>query len=106
MKEKKHVFCVSILLTFFCIATFFAGCGQSPDNGQIQTGAAASSVKAGPESGGAEPYPISIMTTTYWPETPIPENSDVFKKIEQYANTKIDMMWVPAESYEEKGQCF
>lgn len=47
------------------------------------------------------PYNISIMTTAFT-NNPASEESSVFKALEEYTNTKLDINWVNNSSYNDK----
>jgi putative aldouronate transport system substrate-binding protein len=71
-----------------------AGCGgdkSSATNGSTNNAAAA-------ENQG--PLKLSIMTLMY--SEPPKADSETQKKIEEYTNSKLDIMWVPNSSYKEK----
>lgn len=48
-----------------------------------------------------EPFKISIMLTSYT-QKPMDHNSPVWKAIELYTNSTLDILWVPNSVYEDK----
>ena len=48
-----------------------------------------------------EPYSLSILLTNHT-EQPMTKDSEVWKAIEQYTNTDLDIQWVPNTNYMEK----
>jgi len=48
-----------------------------------------------------EPFPISIMTTTHNPEPPTNDSPHV-KALGEYTNTELDLLFVPANNYDDR----
>ncbi|NOU75293.1 extracellular solute-binding protein [Paenibacillus sp. LMG 31458] len=95
-KKKKPLYATtSVLLA----VTVIAGCSSSTDGSKATDTAKAT---AGATTAAVEkPLPISIMLKSYYNDTATPE-SKVWKKVEEYTNTKLDFQFVPDASYNDK----
>ena len=80
-RERQRV--VNILVLLITLS-FVTACGKDPEFDINE-----------------EPFSLSIMSITHSGE-PLPPDSLVKKKIEEYTNTKIDFIWVPNSTYEDK----
>jgi putative aldouronate transport system substrate-binding protein len=49
----------------------------------------------------SEPFPVSILTTEFT-GNPIQRESRLWRMLEEYTNTKLDIAWVPNASYNDK----
>ncbi|WP_274651368.1 extracellular solute-binding protein [Paenibacillus humicola] len=75
--------------------TALAGCGGGGEPAN----------KPGSEASGAktpQPFKISVMIPSFQTTLPKAESSNVWKKIEAYTNTKLDINFVPNSSYSDK----
>lgn len=102
-KRKTLGLTAAIALT----AALVAGCGSNNENdkGAASPSAAAASPTSSAASSApaaqADPLAISLMIPYWNPEAP-KADSEAFRQLQAYTNTKLDVSWVPASSYNDK----
>lgn len=80
----------------FAMTTLFvAGCSGTKEE-NVSTPSNTESQKSQ-----SEPLAVSLMIPYWNPEAP-KADSEVFKQLQAYTNTKLDISWVPASSYTDK----
>ena len=95
-KKKKPLLATTSIIV---AVTVIAGCSSGTDGSKATDTPKAS---AGATTAAKEkPFPISIMLKSYYNDTATPE-SKVWKKVEEYTNTKLDFQFVPDASYNDK----
>lgn len=101
-KFKKMMLPASALLLS---VSMLAGCASGNNGTNTPSSSPAASESTGGEStqtpAKEEPFDISMMVLSNNPETPEKDNA-VQKAIEEHTNTKLDITWVPADTYDEK----
>lgn len=78
---KKFTFPALVALTALCLA--MSGCGKQQQE---------------------ERYPISIMTYSYYAQSPLTSKgrNEIMDKVETYTNTDLDIRWVSSTNYSQK----
>lgn len=111
MKQLKKVLaavCAGAMFT-----SMIAGCSSTPSSSSSALGSTAPSGNApssaadsnapaspGSQAAGEEPFAISILAQTFATEMQKPE-SPVWKQIEEYTNTKLNITWKPSAGFDE-----
>ncbi|MBD2844881.1 extracellular solute-binding protein [Paenibacillus sp. IB182496] len=109
MSSKRFKKLLFPVLALLITLSLLAGCaGQNeeeppaPSEPAASEGAANGATADTPaEPAAEEPFPISMMILTNNPETPEKDNA-IQKAIEAHTNTKLNITWVPSDTYDEK----
>ncbi|MBD0378757.1 extracellular solute-binding protein [Paenibacillus sedimenti] len=96
-KKKKPLFAMTSVV--FAV-TAIAGCSSGTPTDTAKS-TAAPNATAGAATAKEAPFKISVMLKGYHNDTATAE-SKVWKKIEEYTNTKLDLQFVPDASYNDK----
>jgi putative aldouronate transport system substrate-binding protein len=98
-KKRKANTVVSAAL----LVAVLAGCSSAgkPDAAAPAPSSSGSTDTAKTDGAKEKPYPISIMLKSYYNDTATPE-SKVWKKLEEYTNTKLDIQFTPDTNYGDK----
>ena len=92
-KKDLWMKCTAITCSFVMTTALLSGCGTSKANNAPSATNSA--------SGSKEPTKISIMIPLFNTEAPAAD-SPVIKKIEEFANVKLDINFVPSNTYNDK----
>lgn len=91
------------VMATLCLTTIglsmISGCGS--DKNESTMAATKSGETVASETKKAEPTKITFMTNSFEAET-IPEDSELFKKLEEYCNVDLTMQFIPSTTYQEK----
>ena len=89
MKQiSRKSFCIAFCLTLSVSA--LTGCGDNSSSAPAETG-----------NGENASYPISIMMKSFYNDS-ITSESKVWKQVEEYTNTKLDVLFTPDANYKDK----
>lgn len=97
----------SASLAALLAAGLAAGCTAQPGTGPAAPAAPAESAAkkeappAGANPAAAEKTVITMLLKYYSPEPPV-KAAEAIRTIEEYTNTKLDIVWAPNPSYDEK----
>ncbi|MEK3883741.1 extracellular solute-binding protein [Paenibacillus sp. PL2-23] len=101
-KKRKWKGLLAPACTMFLAASLLAGCaGNNAAPEQSSPSPSANAGNAPKEDAPAEPYAMKLMVLSLSPDNP--EKDNAFQKaIEEHTNTKLDITWVPQDTYDEK----
>ncbi len=93
---KKFLALISIAAM---ASVFAAGCGNKSET-SVQSTAQSSQGTTQGTTAKEEPFKITMLNQTYG-DAPVEDNR-LLKNIEEFTNTKLDITWVPAASYQDR----
>ena len=100
MNRNKRV---QKMMATLCLTTvglsMLGGCAGGKND--ATTVATKTSETAVTEAKKADPVKITLMTTSFEAET-VPEDSELFKKLEEYCNVDLTVQFVPSTTYADK----
>ncbi|WP_258881350.1 extracellular solute-binding protein [Paenibacillus sp. sptzw28] len=83
------------------LLTVLAGCSSGNEPDATAPAPAGNADEAKTDATKEKPFPISFMLKSYVNDSATPE-SKVWKKIEEYTNTKLDLQFTPDTNYTDK----